>query len=204
MDQLDSLSEGACRILNIAAPLFAKRGYTGVSLNDIAVATNGSKANIYHHFPNKEALYLAVFKSACDEFGTKLNNSVDEGSDNGARCQIIGKQHLLRLFSKSDSVRLILREVFDGESGINRSLVAEILHYNFETIVEQIKEERRQGRIRDDANPAMVAVTIVALNMFFFQSMTILEQFQEFRHFDSPEQFAEEAFDIIARGLLVK
>jgi len=204
MAQLDSLSEGARRILSIAAPLFAEKGYTGVSINDIAAATDGSKANIYHHFPNKEALYLSVFKSACDEFGAELKGSADERSDNDNRLQIIGKRHLLRLFSKSDSVRLILREVLDSESGINRSLVAEILHVNFGTIVEQIEEEQRQGRIRDDVNPAMAAVTIVALNMFFFQSMTILEQFPEFRHLDSPQQFAKEAFDTIAKGLLVK
>ena len=60
MTQATPLSEGAQRILRIAAPLFAVKGFSGVSINDIAEAVGGSKANIFHHFPNKQALYLAA------------------------------------------------------------------------------------------------------------------------------------------------
>ena len=65
MTQATPLSEGAQRILRIAAPLFAVKGFSGVSINDIAEAVGGSKANIFHHFPNKQALYLAAIGSAC-------------------------------------------------------------------------------------------------------------------------------------------
>ena len=48
------------RLLNAAAELFSKQGYAGVSMRDIARAVGITQAAIYHHFPNKDALYIAT------------------------------------------------------------------------------------------------------------------------------------------------
>jgi len=51
------------QLLEIAGRLFAKNGFDGTSLRDIAEEANITKAALYYHFPNKEALYerIAVF-----------------------------------------------------------------------------------------------------------------------------------------------
>ena len=79
MTQATPLSEGAQRILRIAAPLFAVKGFSGVSINDIAEAVGGSKANIFHHFPNKQALYLAAIGSACEAFRSEYGKAEATG-----------------------------------------------------------------------------------------------------------------------------
>jgi len=48
------------RLLDTAADLFAKQGYAGVSMRDIARTVGITQAAIYHHFNNKEALYVAA------------------------------------------------------------------------------------------------------------------------------------------------
>ena len=40
---------------------FAKKGFYGTSIRDIAKAANVSEALIYRHFPSKEALYKEIF-----------------------------------------------------------------------------------------------------------------------------------------------
>jgi TetR/AcrR family transcriptional regulator len=197
------MSEGAMRIVRIAAPLFAAKGFNGLSINDIAAAMGGSKANIFHHFPSKEALYIAVIRWACNEVRAELKQSAADANQ-GNRLRFVAQQRLLQMFAKPDSVRLILREVFNGESGINRALVADILHQNFATFVDEIRQEQEQGRFCGEVNPAMVAASITALNMFFFQSWTILEQFEEFRHFGSAQECAGAVFDTMAKGLMLK
>ncbi|MBE9540083.1 MAG: TetR/AcrR family transcriptional regulator [Proteobacteria bacterium] len=47
-------------LLDTAAELFAKHGYAGVSMRDIAGAVGITQAAIYHHFNNKDALYVAA------------------------------------------------------------------------------------------------------------------------------------------------
>lgn len=48
------------QLLDIARRLFAQKGYAGTSLRDIASEAGITKAALYHHFPNKEALYDKV------------------------------------------------------------------------------------------------------------------------------------------------
>jgi TetR/AcrR family transcriptional regulator len=201
MSQVTPLSEGAQRILRIAAPLFAVKGFSGVSINDIAEAVGGSKANIFHHFPNKQALYLAAIGSACESFRSEVGK-VEDGSDGGDRLCAIAGRHLARMFTDPDSVRLILREVFAGDKGQDRARVAGILHQNFALLVGEVAEEQARGCVRADVDPAMVALTIIALNSFFFQSWNILERFEEFRHFAAAQECAEAAFDTLSKGLL--
>ena len=51
-------------ILENALPLFAEKGFTGVSMRDIARAVGISAAALYHHFPDKHSLYMDTVQHA--------------------------------------------------------------------------------------------------------------------------------------------
>ena len=48
------------KLLGIAAELFAERGFSAVSMREISRSAGITQAAIYHHFINKEALYVAA------------------------------------------------------------------------------------------------------------------------------------------------
>lgn len=48
------------RILDDAARLFARDGYDGTSLGELAASVGATKAAIYHYFPSKKAIYEAI------------------------------------------------------------------------------------------------------------------------------------------------
>lgn len=48
------------QLLDIACRLFAERGFNGTSLRDIAEEAKVTKAALYYHFPNKEALFAKI------------------------------------------------------------------------------------------------------------------------------------------------
>lgn len=54
-------------ILENAISLFAQKGYAGTSMADLADHLGLSKAAIYHHFENKEALFHALVDSLADD-----------------------------------------------------------------------------------------------------------------------------------------
>jgi len=60
------------RILHAALSVFARKGYHRAVVDDIVRASRTSKGAVYHHFPNKEALFLALV----DEFSARLAESV--------------------------------------------------------------------------------------------------------------------------------
>jgi AcrR family transcriptional regulator len=63
------------RILHAALEVFARKGYHRALVDDIVRASRTSKGAVYHHFPNKEALFLALV----DEFSARLAAAMAEG-----------------------------------------------------------------------------------------------------------------------------
>src|SRR5262245_65467237 len=62
------------RILDTAYRLFRRRGYSRVSMDEIAAATSITKRTLYYHFKSKDSLLAAVLEnqhqSALAAFGT--------------------------------------------------------------------------------------------------------------------------------------
>ena len=48
------------RILDAALEVFAGKGYHRAIVDDIVRASGTSKGAVYHHFPNKEAVFLVA------------------------------------------------------------------------------------------------------------------------------------------------
>lgn len=61
------LTNSRARILDAAKALFVARGYRGLSMRELGEAVGVSKAAIYYHFRDKEALFLALVADSLGE-----------------------------------------------------------------------------------------------------------------------------------------
>jgi TetR/AcrR family transcriptional regulator len=50
------------KILEVAEARFARRGFAGVGMREVAEAAGLGKSSLFHHFPSKAGLYLAVLE----------------------------------------------------------------------------------------------------------------------------------------------
>jgi AcrR family transcriptional regulator len=64
-------------ILDKAATLFNRQGFSGASLSDIMEATGLQKGGIYRHFESKEALALEAFDHAVGRVRTRFVTALD-------------------------------------------------------------------------------------------------------------------------------
>ena len=70
-------STGRDRILDQATELFITRGYLDVSMREIAEAAGLRKATIYHHFKDKDELFIAVAMRAMSIRRSEMQAVVD-------------------------------------------------------------------------------------------------------------------------------
>ncbi len=63
------------RILDEAAELFVQHGYHGLSMRQIAEAVGVSKAGLYYHFEDKEALFLAILLHHIERVGDLVDEA---------------------------------------------------------------------------------------------------------------------------------
>src|SRR5215470_2774861 len=72
-------------ILEIAVGLFAKRGYHGVSMDDIGAAAGVTGPALYHHFAGKEAMLAAALNPVSESLLAGGRGRVEENRGDPAR-----------------------------------------------------------------------------------------------------------------------
>src|SRR6266403_4293121 len=85
------------RIVRLAAPLFLKKGYDNVSIDEIIGVVGGSKATIYAWFGGKEGLFEAVVRQECQDVTMAIH--VDATGSLEAQLTEIGHSFLARVLS---------------------------------------------------------------------------------------------------------
>lgn len=60
MNQEERSEKSKHQILDAALKLFSHKGYGATSVRDISEEAGLSKGNVYHHFPDKEAIFRAL------------------------------------------------------------------------------------------------------------------------------------------------
>ena len=197
-------SDGAQKILLAAEELFAAQGFSAVSINSIARNAGVSKANIFHHFENKEALYLAVLSNASSRMSALLAD-LDSGDGNASE-QIARytQQHLKNLFDQSNVTKLMLRQVQTENSEDSPKVAHDVLGENFTRFVSILEKFQEKGELRQDIDPAMIATLLVGSNVFYFQIQSVLDRFPEMQFAENPENYSALLTDIVLNGILAK
>ncbi len=71
-------------ILATAAHLFSRNGFQETSMTELSKSTGAARGTIFHHFKNKEDLFLNVLKDVQDTIITKFENHIKNSNyDNG-------------------------------------------------------------------------------------------------------------------------
>lgn len=198
----DSRSPGARAILEVAAGLFAEKGYDATSMSELARCAGVSKANVFHHFRSKHELYLAVIREACRDSSEALQQGRSQGSSVADQLAAFLTHHLETLLRREQVSRLVVREVMESSPEGGKELAEQVFFEGFSELLEIVREGQRRGEFRSDLNPALLAHLIISTNVFFFQSRNVLRHFPFVDFADDPRRFARMAGDLLFHGCL--
>ena len=199
-DALPSAGEQA--ILDAAVRLFSTHGYDGVSMRRIAESAGVSKANIYHHFTSKEALYYAIMRRSAEELVSLLERLAEGQGSFEQRLEAFAEAHVEHLFENDTTVRLVLREAFAGDERKARALVELVVGGIFDRLVAIFRIGQEAGVLRDDLDPGLCATVLVGGDLFYFQAHRVLQQIPEAGFAREPGRYSRQMIDILLHGML--
>lgn len=194
--------DATTRILAAAEALFSKHGFDAVSMNAIAEKAKVSKANIFHHFSSKKALYLAVLRVACRDSTQYLQELFVETGPLPERLTNFIRKQLASMFEHGEVTRLILRELLKDGERQGRDLAEKVFGDNFAQLVEILRTGQARGELRADMDPAMIATLLIGATVFFFESQDVLRHFPDVKFAQDPQRYSGLLVDILLRGIL--
>lgn len=104
-------AERAESLLHEAARLFAERGYSGVSLEDIGTAVGVSGPAVYRHFAGKQALLGAVLVKVSEELVGGGTAVADAASGDAERMLALIRFHVDFALGNADVIRVQDRDL---------------------------------------------------------------------------------------------
>lgn len=189
------------RILAAAEALFSQHGFEGVSINAIAARAGVSKANVFHHFSSKDALYLAVIKNCCGR-NAALQDLISGPAPLSECLPRFAENHLATILEREHVSRLIARELLQDQPERAEELARQIFGEDFARFVEILRQRRATGELREGIDPAMVAVLLIAADVFFFEARPVLQHFPDVNFAHEPSRYSRMLVDILLRGIL--
>ena len=170
-------TDASRRILAAARALFARRGYEGGSIRDIARQAGVSKANVFHHYGSKAGLYSAVLEDSSSVFQAILDSLGDEERTPRDRIARFARRNLETMLADPASVHLFLRQMLNSPGNSQRHEVEAVIARDMQQLLTALQGEIRAGETSSPA-PDTLALTLCILgaNFMYFQLRDVLPQ----------------------------
>ena len=154
-------------IFGEAIPLFAQSGFTGVSMRHVASAVGVSIATLYHHFPDKQTLYLRCIEKAFLSKAEGLEEVLSEQGTKEEQLQRFIYRFTCLMSEDSHFRRLLQRELLDGDETRLRVLAKDVFQAQFQGITDLAK------RLAPQCDSHMMAISMVGLTLFHLETTPI-------------------------------
>jgi TetR/AcrR family fatty acid metabolism transcriptional regulator len=137
------------RILEAAIRVFARKGYYGARVSEIARRAGVADGTIYLYFKNKEDVLVALFDEVMAEHLERGKAELRAAKGAAARLQAVAEHHL-RLFGDNPDLAVVFQVELRQSTRFLERFTASWLQDYFSLISGVIEEGQREGALRAD------------------------------------------------------
>jgi len=103
------------KILDVAEALFARRGYAGVGMREVADAARLGKSSLFHHFRGKTQLYFEVLGRVLERIEERIDPIFAVPGEPAEKLDRVLDSLLDALAEHPTTARLLLRALFEED-----------------------------------------------------------------------------------------
>jgi AcrR family transcriptional regulator len=163
------------KILKVATKLFAKYGFAGTSMDEIAERVGIRKASLYHHFSSKQEIYEELIKRVFAEIIKIFQVSFSSGDILKDAENLISKI-MNFILQNEDYVKILLRELLDENLPVKQfalEYVPKILSFGSEIL----ERGRKEGIFKENVDPIQLSITLAGAIIIYFVFRPVIEPF---------------------------
>lgn len=162
------------KILDVAEALFARRGFEGVGMREVADAAGLGKSSLFHHFRSKAQLYLAVLERLLAHLDERLREALAAPGPPQVRLDRWLDALVDALAERAPAARLLLRglfedDAFDAEAWTEGRDAERRIQSILGGILALLREGEERGAFRPTAGPHTVQ-TLIGATVYHFAS----------------------------------
>jgi TetR/AcrR family transcriptional regulator, cholesterol catabolism regulator len=162
--KLNRVSQGtnSTRLLDIAAALFAKKGYALTSTREIAAQAGIQKASLYYHIETKEDLLYDLCKWILKQIRSDVEAALQDASNPLERTRILIRAHIQSMLRDQDRHSAALLNMFSLSTERLDEVTA--LRDGYESLARSVLDEAQTaGALREDVPVKYLCLALLGL-----------------------------------------
>jgi len=184
------------KILLMAKKMFAEKGFSEVTMRGLAKAVNMSVAAIYHHFPDKNTLYLETVQYAFSDKAMIFSEVWMLDSSVEKKLELFVSSLIQILQSDHEFHRLIQREILAGNTEIMKMLAEDVFKEQFCFLLSLMKE------IAPEKDAHLSAISVLSLCKHHIEMQPLRRYLPEWdKQHEQPEVIAKHVIGLLLNGL---
>jgi AcrR family transcriptional regulator len=193
-------------LVDAATVLFARCGFEGTSVEEIARRARANKAMVSYHFGGKRGLYLEILASTVKQAAARMAPLLASPAPAGTLLR-----EYIRTFAEVMSERpfippILIREMLEGGPHVDEHLLPHFVAI-FSVVREIIERGVREGVFRE-AHPLLTHLSVVGSVVFFYLTAPMRQRLGAAGRLPvpnpSPEDLVAHVQELMAHGLAVK
>ena len=187
------------KLMEIAVPLFAKKGLHGVSIRQLAEAAGVNSALISYHFGGKEGLYAAVLELQFSSIEASLEKMPVQAGAPEENLAFYAKAVLNAHRRQPHLIRFLHNEL-TNPTACFESILKKYIKRFYLFLYGNLAEGMTQGQFKKGLDPSYAALSLVGILNFYFIAKPLALSFFPAEH-DHDQQYVEQALAIYLSGI---
>lgn len=186
------------KILDVAEALFARRGYAGVGLRELAETSGLSKSALFHHFRSKDQLYFEVHLRAMRQIRERFDAVLARPVSPREQIEAWLADLIDCLAEHPTVPRLLLRSIFEKEDAVlpEAEAVEAMLGSILGDAEQLLRRGMEAGQVRAVSAPHTLQ-TVIGATVYHFASGEVGESILG-RSLFSAEEVATRKRELVA------
>ncbi len=188
-------------LLEAARQLFLARGFAAVSIREVAAAAGATAAMIHYYFGDKLGLYRAMLESAAGPFRVALEGMLAQSHGEPDLTSLV-RLYMRMLAANPWVPQLIVQEVLAEGGRFRTQFIEQFAGRLAPMLADVLRGEQAAGRLRDDFDPKLGAISAISLCVFPFVSLPVTSRVLGLSvEGESLERLATHTSNVLLRGL---
>lgn len=184
-------------ILRLAIPLFAEAGFNGVSMRKVADTVGVTPAALYHHFKDKDQLYLETMRYAFADKIVAVSALLKAPTDTTlSLLEVLIRWLAETLYAETDFRKLLQWVLLDAD----RQRTVTLVQTTFEELFSILQDLNEGYRRRFD--PHLLSISLIGLVVYHFETSAVRKILPGYRpDHDQPDTLVRHLMQLLRPAL---
>lgn len=188
---MTEFNEKQLQIIETAERLFARKGFDGTSVRDIAEEAGINVAMISYYFGSKEKLMEAIFEAKIGRVQVRVEELLkDDKISPIQKVNILIEEHIDRVMKSQQFYRIMICEQASNSNPAIMAKIKTLKLRNAELIAELIKQGQKKGDFKKKVDIVLMLNTMIGTVWQAFASK------DHYREFTNSQALTDEEYEM--------